>query len=163
MIRQLAQCPYCKDCEVALDDHPELVFNPGAARQGPCAHLAWVDGRYSQWERSPQGINRVIGSLEFRWDFPGMEEQVEGLLPYLRELLDAGAGWAFAPAAAFEVRPLRAEETAQDKRGRSYTLWEVDGWAIFAQAPAAFWAALPAARERQLAALKVEEGGEAGG
>ena len=65
MIRNLAQCPYCGDCEIALDDHPSLVFNP-AGSSSPCGHLAWVEGRYSQWDLSPQGINRAIGSTEFR-------------------------------------------------------------------------------------------------
>ena len=62
MIRNLARCPYCGDCEIALDDNPSLVFNPGG-RQEPCPHLAWVDGRYAQWELSPQGINRVIAGV----------------------------------------------------------------------------------------------------
>ena len=33
MIRQLAQCPYCKHCELALDDNPQLVFNPDDMRR----------------------------------------------------------------------------------------------------------------------------------
>jgi hypothetical protein len=160
MIRELAQCPYCQRCEVALDDHPALVFNPDGDGR-PCPHLAWVDGRYSDWELTPRGVNRVIGSLEFRWDpdEPDAAERTEELLPYLRELLDAGPGWPFAPAVPFTAAPLRAEQTAVDGRGKSYTVWEVDGWALFAQSPAAFWADLPACRDRQLASLRVEEEG----
>src|SRR5437016_11666825 len=100
MNRRLAQCPYCNQCEIALDDHPALVFNPDSDSHSPCAHLAWVDGRYSQWEHTPQGLNHVIGSVEFRWDpsVPGAEERTNQLLPYLHELLEAGASWPFAPA-----------------------------------------------------------------
>jgi hypothetical protein len=160
MIRQLAQCPYCNDCEIALDDSPELTFNPGAARPTPCPHLAWVDGRYAQWEHTSLGSNRVIGSTEFRWDpdEPDAEERTNALLPYLRELLEAGPGWPFGPAEPFVAVPLRAEETATDRKGKTYTLWDVDGWAIFARRPEAFWAALPACQQRQLDALDVEEG-----
>ena len=39
MIRQLAQCPYCKSTEIALDDAPELLINPDSAEHAPCAHL----------------------------------------------------------------------------------------------------------------------------
>ena len=35
MIRQLA-VPYCNGCEIALDDHPELVFNPATETRAPC-------------------------------------------------------------------------------------------------------------------------------
>ena len=159
MIRQLARCPYCDGCEITLNDDPDLVFDPGGTGT-PCPHLAWVDGRYSQWERSPQGINRVIGSTEFRWDppEPGAAERTEQLLPYLKELLESAPGWPFAPSQPFRVRTLSAEERANDAKGKSYLVWDVDGWAVFAADPAAFWAALPACQERQLAALDVEEG-----
>jgi hypothetical protein len=163
MIRQLAQCPYCQACEIALDDEPELVFNPDADRHVPCPHLAWVDGRYAQWERTPHGVNREIGSIELRWDppEPGAEERSDRLLDYLRELANNGPGWPFAPAEPFALQPLSADEKALDPRGHAYTLWDVDGWAVFAQDPAAFWAALPACQEKQLAGLEVEEGDEA--
>jgi hypothetical protein len=158
MIRNLAQCPYCNRCEIALDDNPALVFNPDTDPQQPCPHLAWVDGRYAQWERSSLGINRVIGSTEFPWNPPDLDAGfVESLLPYLRELLNSGRNWAFAPAEGFVIRTLSAEEKATDKKGKSYVVWDVDGWALFAENPSAFWAALPACQERQLEALRVEE------
>jgi hypothetical protein len=161
MIRQLARCPFCGGCEVALDDRPELVLDPDGAGK-PCAHLAWVDGRYSQWDKSPQGVTRVIGSIEFRWDppEPSTAERTEQLLPYLKLLVTANPGWAFAPPVDFRVLTLSAEEKAVDKRGKTYTAWDVDGWAVFAVDPAAFWAALPACQEQHLASLEVtEEGG----
>jgi hypothetical protein len=161
MIRKLAQCPYCQSCEVALDDHPELVFNPESERQSPCPHLAWVDGRYSQWEHTGHGANRVIGSTEFRWDpdAPGAAERTEQLLDYLHELLQSGRDWPFAPAEPFAIQTLNAEENATDPRGKSYPVWDVDGWAIFAANPAAFWAALPACHERWSASLDVGDDG----
>jgi hypothetical protein len=83
MTRQLARCPCCSEGEIALDDHPQLAFDPDGTGR-PCPHLARVDGRYSQWEHE-HGLNRVIGSVEFRWDppEPGAEERTEQLLPYL--------------------------------------------------------------------------------
>jgi hypothetical protein len=159
MIRNLAQCPYCGGCEIALDEAPSVALDPDGAAQ-PCSHLAWVDGRYAQWDRSPQGVNRVIGSTEFRWDppEPGAAERTDALLPYLKELVNQGPGWAFAPPVPFALQTLCAEEKATDRRGKSFTLWDVDGWAVFAQDPAAFWAALPDCQERQLTALDLGEG-----
>ena len=45
-----------------------------------------------------------------------------------------------------------------DKKGKQYLVWDVDGWAVFAEDTAAFWAALPDCRERQLRSLDVEGG-----
>ena len=159
MIRQLAQCPFCNGCEVALDDRPDLVFNPDGVTQIPCAHLAWVEGRYEQWGKGPHGVFGVIGSTEFRWDppEPAAAERTEQLLPYLRELVNAGADWPFAPAHPFVVRLLTAEEKVTDAKGRTNPVWEVDGWAVFASDPSVFWAALPACQERQLAGLEIPE------
>jgi hypothetical protein len=156
VIRQLARCPYCGGCEVALDDRPDLVFNPDAGGK-PCAHLAWAEGRYSQWDKSPLGTTRVIGSVELRWDPPEPDaaERTEQLLPYLKLLVSANPGWTFAPAVDFRVLDLTAEEKAVDKRGKAYTKWDVDGWVIFARDPAAFWAALPDCHERHLASMEV--------
>jgi hypothetical protein len=160
MIRQLAQCPYCNRCEVALDDHPEVVFNPDTPEQSPCPHLAWVDGRYSQWERTAHGANRVIGSTEFRWDHPALAavESQDGLPDYLRELVNAGKGWPFAPAEDFAIALLSAEEKATDRKGKAYTVWDVDGWALYARDPAAFAAALPACQQKWQEGLNVEPG-----
>jgi hypothetical protein len=162
MIRQLAQCPYCNGCEVALDDRPALVFNQETESQAPCAHLAWVEGRYEEWEQGPHGVPRVIGSTEFRWDppEPGAAERTENLLPYLRELVNNGTSWPFAPGQPFAVAVLTADKKGIDARGHTYTLWEVDGWAVFARDPAAFWAALPACQERWLQGLDVSDAGQ---
>ena len=39
---------------MAARNHPgrpsRLVFNPATDTRAPCPHLAWVDGRYSQWD-----------------------------------------------------------------------------------------------------------------
>jgi hypothetical protein len=159
MIRQLAQCPYCKQCELALDDNPQLVFNPDESRHAPCPHLAFVDGRYEQRERDQRGIERVIGSTEFRWLFgnPDNEDGIGPIGPYLGELVESGPGWEFAPPIPFVVQRLSAEGKANDAKGASYTAWEVDGYCIYAEDPAAFWAALPSCHQRHLASLHLEE------
>jgi hypothetical protein len=161
VIRQLTRCPYCGGCEVAVDDRPDLVFDPEGDGK-PCAHLAWAEGRYSQWDKSPQGVTRVIGSVEMRWDPPEPDapERTEQLLPYLKLLVTANPGWTFAPAVDYRVLDLSAEEKAVDRRGKTYTKWDVDGWAIFAADPASFWAALPDCQERHLASLEMPRDGE---
>jgi hypothetical protein len=159
MIRQLSQCPYCKRCEVALDDHPEIVFNPDGPDQAPCEHLIWVDGRYSQWQLSHLGVNRVIGSTEFRWDHPdlGAVDGEHHLTSYLKELVNSGPAWEFAPAAVCDVKQINAEEKAPGpKKGKEHTVWDIDGWALFAQNSAEFLAQLPGCQERQLAGLKMK-------
>src|SRR5262249_22679237 len=158
MIRQLSQCPYCQRCEIALDDHPELVFNPDTPGGAPCEHLVWVDGRFSEWEAAAHGANRVIGSTEFRWDHPtcsAVDPQAQ-LTDYLKELVNSGKAWDFAPADPFEIQTITAEEKAVDARGKERTVWDVDGWAIFARDAPAFAARLPEYQARQLAALRVE-------
>ena len=159
MIRQLARCPYCKKGDLALDENTDaLIFNADVVGV-PCPHLLWVEGRYSAWERTPQGIPRVIGSFEFHWDHPGLAAaDVEGQLqPYLKELANTGKSWEFAPAQEFTVADLFVEEKATDPRGKEYPLWEVDGEAIFAPDAAAFLAALPACQEKHRASLRVDE------
>jgi len=158
MNRQLSQCPYCQSCEIALDDEPRIVFNPDAPNQGPCVHLVWVDGRYSQWERTRHGVNRVIGSTEFRWDHPGLGATDDNapLTDYLRELADSGPGWAFAPAGPFEIKQISAEQKAAGPNGKEYTVSDVDGWAIFACDVGAFVAQVPQCLQRQLAGLKID-------
>jgi len=158
MIRNLARCPYCGDGEVALEV-PSLAFNPDGDGR-PCPHLAWVDGRYAQWEVSPQGTDHLVGSTPLRWEPPaaGPAEQVEGLLPYLRELAAQGKGWPFAPPVPFDLGLLAADERARDEDGREHITWDVDGWVIFAEDPAGFWARLPACQLQQLEALRVVPG-----
>ncbi len=157
MIRRLAACPFCKSCEVALDDHPQLVFEPGGAA---CPHVAWVDGRYSQWERTSHGTDRVMGSTEFRYAPPaaGDYDRQQELLPYLQELAQQGSAWPFAPPIALAVQPLSAEEKKPDAKGRSRTVWDVDGVAIFAQDASAFWSAVPDCRQRQLTSMELGGG-----
>src|SRR3954453_14173344 len=99
MIRQLAQCPYCQNCEVALTDNPEVILNPDAKPPRPCPHLIWVEGRYSQWELSPipgrkTRIPRMIGSTEFEWQHPSLmaREDASDLRKFLKELVGANPG-----------------------------------------------------------------------
>jgi hypothetical protein len=157
MNRQLSQCPYCQRCEIALDDEPRIVFNPDAANQVPCPHLVWVEGRYSQWERTKYGTNRVIGSTEFRWDHPelGATENNAPLTDYLRELARSGKDWAFAPSGAFEIRQILADEKKTDRKGKEYAVWDIDGWAIFAQDAGAFAGQVPECLAKQLASMKI--------
>jgi hypothetical protein len=158
MIRNLAQCPYCKSCEIALDDRPAVVFNPDGSGQ-PCPHLAWVDCRYSQWELSPRGIPHVIGSTDLQWGGPPSADQgTEALIPFLKELSLQGVGWEFAPGTPFALETLSAEEKTTDAKGKTYTARDVDGSAIFAQSPAAFWAAVPECQQKQLAGLALGGG-----
>ncbi len=159
MIRELAQCPYCKHCEIALDDNPQLAFNPDEGGRAPCAHLAFVDGGYEQRERDKRGIEHVIGSTEFRWlsNSADTEDRIGSIEPYLRELLESGPDWEFAPPVSFVTFRLSAEGKAFDEKGVAYTAWEVDGYCVFAESPAPFWDALPACHERHLASMNLEE------
>lgn len=160
MIRQLAQCPYCKSTEIALDDAPELLINPDSAEHEPCVHLIWVDGRYSQWEPRPHGPGHMIGSTEFRWDHSefAMIDEYEDWIKYFLELANQGKEWEFAPPGAFDIKALSAEQKAKTAEGKDYTAAEVDGWAIFAQDAAAFLTAVPACVEKHAEALDPGEG-----
>lgn len=160
MIRNLTRCPYCGGCEVALDDSFAVVPDPdGAAR--PCPHLAWVEGRYSQFDQSPQGVDHLIGSTEFRWHPPGpnMAARAEELLLYLKELTLQGPRWAFAPPVPFVLQTLTADRKRSGEDGEVHTLWDVDGWAIFAHSPGAFWGSLPECQSRMRKSLQVAEQG----
>jgi hypothetical protein len=68
------------------------------------------------------------------------------------ELVNQGPKWAFAPPCRFELKVLSAEESSG--QGQDSQFGEVDGWAIFAEDPQAFWAALPAACNDHLASLE---------
>jgi hypothetical protein len=156
MIRQLAQCPYCEGCEVALTEEMELIFSPDTSPSRPCAHLVWVEGRYSQWGLSPlpgrkTKIARRIGSSEFGWQHPTLagHDDVQELMAFLRDLLTAGGDWQFAPNETHAVRIMSADHNVTESDGRVYPDWEVEGSALFATDPARFIASLPACRERQ--------------
>ena len=163
MIGQLAQCPYCQGCEIALDDSPQLVFNPDAGNSDPCPHLVKVEARYSQWGRSPQGVSRVIGSTDCCWDHPALDAaDYDGhLKDYLTELVNAGRAWEFAPSSDFEVCRLSRDEKQRDARGHEQPIWEVDGEALFARDATVFLAELPGCQEQHLAASRVEPPDEA--
>jgi hypothetical protein len=121
MIRQLAQCPYCQKCEVSLDDHPRVIFNPDTPGLAPCEHLVWVDGRYSQWEPNRLGVNRMIGSTEFRWDHPdfGAVDGEHTLTSYLKELVSQGASWEFAPTSRFALQPDQLGGKGDQQEGKA--------------------------------------------
>lgn len=158
MNRQLAQCPFCRGCDIALDDRPQLVFNPGTDRAAPCAHLLRVEARYAEFDRTQQGVARVLGSTDCRWDHPGLGpvDEDSHLLHYLRELVNNGAAWEFAPKTPCEIVKFSTDEKRRDPKGHEYPLWELDGEALFTRDAGAFLAELLACRERHLAALRVE-------
>jgi hypothetical protein len=161
MIRQLSQCPYCQACEIALDDNPELVLNPDAGG-APCPHLVWVDGRYSQWELSAPGLVHQVGSIEFHWehaDFSRIDTD-GGLGEFMKDLVNSGQAWEFAPKERFQIQQMSADEKATGPKGKSYTAWEVDGQAVFAQDATAFLAVLPASRQRQSSIWNLRSGDE---
>lgn len=152
MTIRLTACPYCQECEICLDEHPQLVFTRGAQTVAPCRHLAWVDGRYSQWERGEHGASRMIGSSEFRWHLggPQAEEWVNSLLPYLHELVEIGSAWPHAPEGSFTIQRLTAEEKTTGADHREQTSADVDGTAIFAADPESFWRSVPQCQDRWL-------------
>jgi hypothetical protein len=160
MIRQLAQCPYCRQCEIAVDETPDLVFNPGSDQPTPCPHLIWLDGPYSWWDLGALGVPRQIGSIDLHWEHPAFTalEPAKLFADYLHELVSSGKEWSFAPAEPFEIADIWADEKATTPKGRSYTLWEVDGHAVFAQDAQAFLAALPGCVERRSQAFEVQKG-----
>jgi hypothetical protein len=145
---------------VALDDTPEVVFNPETGNPVPCPHLIWVNGRYSQWELGHYGVPRQIGSIEFQWEHPQLSalEPSDQFAEYMRELANSGNGWRFAPAQPFEITEISADEKAATPRGKSYAVWEVDGQAIFAQDNQGFLAALPDCQKKQSEAFEIRKG-----
>jgi hypothetical protein len=156
MIRQLAQCPYCQGCEIALTESLELAFNPESPPSRPCVHLILVEGRYSQWGLSPlpgrkTQIARMIGSNDFSWAHPGLEcrEDAQDLYAFLKELSTAGVGWELAPRQEHAVRIISKDHTITDAHGKSYPDWEIEGMAVFARDPEAFIAELPSCLERR--------------
>ena len=156
MIRQLAQCPYCQSCEVALTDSFDVILNPDANPPQPCPHLIWVEGRYSQWGVSPLAgrktkIARMIGSNEFGWQQPSLavRDDAEQLQTYLQEMVGAGGGWEFAPSEPHIVRAISREQKITEADGKEYPSWEIEGTAVFAGDPAAFIDSLPACLARQ--------------
>lgn len=164
MFRDLAQCRYCKQTEVALDNAPELLLNPDGADHNACVHLVWIDGRYSQWDPRPHGPSHMIGSTEFRWDHPGFAEaeNYQEWIDYLFNLANSGKKWDFAPETDFEIGNLNAEEKARTPKGQEYTAADVDGFAIFARDAAAFVQAIPLCQERLRASLDVKGKGPGG-
>lgn len=143
MIRQLAQCPYCETCEIALSDSLQLVCNPETSCQ-PCSHLVWAEGRYSQWERRPlpgrkTKMPHMVGSTEFEWQHPllaGHEDPAE-LRAFLQELVAAESDWEFTPPARHLRRSISRDQTVTEDR-RVYPDWEVEGVAVFAEDTEAF-------------------------
>lgn len=160
MIRKLADCPYCQKCEVALTDNLAVAFNPEQAPPLPCPHLIWIEGRYSQWERSPlpgrkTKIARIVGSTEFEWQHPGLVvgDDAHAIQAYLKELVTAGGGWELAPSERHTVRVISADHNVSEN-GKSYPDWEIEGTALFADNPLTFIESLPASQARWSAAWK---------
>jgi hypothetical protein len=82
----------------------------------------------------------------------GASEAPHDQTAYLKELVNAGKDWEFAPPVPFEIASLSAEQKAADSKGREYTLWDVDGAAVFARTASAVLEALPECQARHNAA-----------
>lgn len=156
MIRPLAQCPYCRDGELALTDNLQLIFNPDKNGSPPCPHLVWVDGRYSQWELSPlpgrkTRMARMIGSTEFEWLHPSLaaREDLAALRGFLKELATQGQNWAFAPKQEHTVLTISRDQNVTDEDGRVYPSWEIEGTAVYARDAAAFASSLSTGLDQQ--------------
>ncbi len=159
MRRQLAQCPYCQNGEIALTDSLDVVFNPDANPPQPCPHLIGLEGRYSQWGLSPlpgrkTKIARMVGSNELEWQHPSLIDRDDAgpLRAYLKELVSSGGGWEFAPAEPYLVRTISLDQKVTDANGKEYPGWEIEGTALFARDPAAFIESLPSCLTRHSAA-----------
>jgi hypothetical protein len=161
MSRQLAQCPYCGNCDITLSDDLDVTFtSPEGPAGGPCLHLIWVEGRYSQWGLNTlpgrkTKIARMVGSNEFEWQHPGLAAAIdpEQQRAYLKELARAGSGWEFAPAEKHTVRLISVDETVTEPDGRTYPNWEVEGVALFTGDADAFLAGLASSLERWAASF----------
>ena len=158
MIRQLAQCPYCQHCEVALTDNFDLVFNPDAKPSRPCPHLIRVEGRYSQWGLNPlpgrkTKIARMVGSNEFAWQHPDLtaREDVDNCSPTSRIWSAPGPAGSSPPPRSISCGRFRSIRKSRRRMAR-YPNWEIEGTALFARDAAAFVASLPACLARQSAA-----------
>jgi hypothetical protein len=156
MIRQLAQCPYCHACEIALTDSLDVTINPEGAAGQPCPHLICVEGRYSEWGLSAligrkTKLARIIGSNEFEWQHPNLAagDDAQQMRLYLKELAGSGMGWEYAPAEQHVVRTISLDHKVKEPDGREYPSWEVEGVAVFAARPAEFLGSLPASLQRR--------------
>lgn len=139
MIRQLAQCPYCQGCEIALSDSFDVIFNPGSPQPQACSHLVYVDGRYSQFELDPlpgrkTKMARMIGSTEFSWVHPSLASMANAqrIQAYLKELIEAEPGWTSAPTEEHALRHISRDQNITDEDGKVYPSWETEGAALFA-------------------------------
>lgn len=148
MIKQLAQCPYCEKCEIALSDNLQLVCNPEMSRL-PCVHLVWAEGRYSQWERRPidgrkTKMPHMIGSTEFEWQHPllAAHEDAAELRAFLKERVAAESDWEFMPPARHQLRSISRDQMVTEDHC-VYPDWEVEGVAVFAEDAEAFVGSLP--------------------
>jgi hypothetical protein len=78
----------------------------------------------------------------------GAPEEPDSLIAYLKELVNSGKRWEFAPPEPFEIESLSADAKDTDAKGKEYPLWDVDGAAVFARNPTAFLASLHACQAR---------------
>lgn len=153
MMKRLTHCPYCNDSIISLNESFEVVFNADMPYRAPCDHLIVANGGCSQWEHRPHGTSRVIGSTVICWKHPALQtnEPACPLLAYLERLAQAGKGWEFAPAEAFEVQVINEDGSILGPLVQQDTGWEADGWAIYAREPAAFLTAIATRQEKESA------------
>jgi hypothetical protein len=160
MSKQLAQCPYCNECSICLNEGFEIVFNPDTEDHVPCVHLIWAAGECCQWEPIIYATARVVGSTAIHWNHPGLSTigPCDGFVPYLVMLAQSGSGWQFAPAEPFFIQAICEEGAGLDLRDQEYSAWEADGWAIFTRRPWEFLAGIVECRDRQSGVRKEDPG-----
>lgn len=163
MSKQLARCPYCDECSISLNDRFEIVFNPDNGDQAPCEHLIWAAGECSQWEPIVYSTSRIIGTTVIHWNHPGLSTigPCNSFVPYLVMLVQSGPGWEFAPAEPFFIQGICEEGMGLDLRDKEYSVWEADGWAIFARRPWEFLADIVQCRDKQSATCQEDAGHQA--
>ncbi len=168
MIRSMARCPYCHQCEVAYDWHTEeVVFNPDGVRQEPCEHLAYLNGAFCQWELLPNGNTRV-GLSSFFWHHAGFAgTDIQQVFRGVMEVVAATPiPEPFDPEQPFQAQRICIEEDVTLPRPDVVALldevgWEnnqddrlaphkyrLNGWIVFAADAAKFVAAVLAAIPR---------------
>lgn len=161
MNRQLAQCPYCQECAISLNDSFRVVINLDTPDQAPCEHLIWANGGCSQWEPMIYGTSRIIGSTAIHWRHPELDTACESFSSYMEMLVRGETGWESPPAESYQIQGISEEAMALDLQGREYPAWEADGWAVFASRPREFLAAIVACREKQSGVWKDAVGQQA--
>lgn len=152
MIRSIARCPYCRECEIAIDDDPPaVIFDPDRPRGLPCPHLASISVQLIVTTKS--GLKRQVKRRSREWFWirekdlrkkPVRCKLFDPLESYIRNITWGFLPGKFLPDLEHEVvgaRNLASSGTFK------YALWvsagtqyeaSLSGGAIYALAPARF-------------------------